>query len=70
MRDVKRVNHSENSTPTLTEKADRHFEVLQRPREGEREKGALHLITAVYPLHPLDKFTSLKEISGSPGGPG
>lgn len=30
-------------------------------------KGKLHLITVVYSLHPLDKFTSLKEISKSVG---
>lgn len=29
--------------------------------------GKLHLITVVYSLHPLDKFTSLKEISESVG---
>lgn len=30
-------------------------------------EGKLHLITVVYSLHPLDKFTSLKEISRSFG---
>lgn len=30
-------------------------------------EGKLHLITVVYSLHPLDKFTSLKEISRSAG---
>lgn len=30
-------------------------------------EGKLHLITVVYSLHPLDKFTSLKEISRSVG---
>lgn len=30
-------------------------------------EGKLHLITVVYSLHPLDKFTSLKEISESLG---
>ena len=42
--------------------------VLYTGQRGEEEvEGKLHLITVVYSLHPLDKFTSLKEISRSAG---
>lgn len=34
---------------------------------GRYVEGKLHLITVVYSLHPLDKFTSLEEILRSSG---
>lgn len=61
------ANHFENSTLTFTEKIDRRFSIIFRA-EGRGSRGwKLHLITVVYSLHPLDKFTSLKEISRSAG---
>lgn len=44
-----------------------HTLVLCTGQKGEEVEGKLHLITVVYSLHPLDKFTSLKEISRSVG---
>lgn len=56
----------ESSTLTFTKKTSRHFSIIYRA-EGDDAEGKLHLITVVYSLHPLDKFTSLKEISRSFG---
>ena len=61
------ANHFENSTLTFTEKIDRHFSIIYRAEGRGSRGGKLHLITVVYRLHPLDKFTSLKEISRSAG---
>lgn len=57
---------SEILTPTFTKKTNRCFSIIYRTK-GDDVEGELHLITAVYSLQPLDKFTSLKEISRSFG---
>lgn len=54
------ANHFENSTLTFTKKTDRCFSSIYRAEGRGEVEGRLHLITIVYSLHPLDKFTSLK----------
>lgn len=48
-------------------KLNRHFSIIYRAGGDNNMEGKLHLITVVYSLHPLEKFTSLKEISRSSG---
>lgn len=57
------ANHLGNSTLTFTERTNRHFSIMW----GGGAEGQLHLITVGYSLHPLEKFTSSKEISRSAG---
>lgn len=57
----------EISTSTFTKKTNRCFSIIYTGQGKINVEGKLHLITAVYSLQPLDRFTSLKEIVRSFG---